>query len=206
MNFKADGIMYSFLKALAHNPREMGALFPSSPFLAKEMAAYAIKDREGVVIELGAGTGVVTKALLQAGVRADNIIVIESSSGMVKKLRSRFPTIQIIEGNAADLLTLLAFEKREVHTIISSLPLRSLHKSMTESILKQINALLSKEGRYIQFTYSFHQDQFFSLANFQRIISKRIWMNFPPAREWMCGLRNRATIIFTFSIPLACYL
>jgi phosphatidylethanolamine/phosphatidyl-N-methylethanolamine N-methyltransferase len=182
LNLKAKNIMYSFLKALVHNPREIGALFPSSPFLAKEMAGHAIKNREGVVVELGAGTGVVTKALLQSGVRADNIIVIESSSDMVKKLRRRFPTIQIIEGNAADLLTLLAFEKREVHTVISSLPLRSLRKSTTKSILQQINTLLSKEGRYIQFTYSFYEDQFFSLANFQRIISKRIWMNLPPAR------------------------
>jgi len=174
--------MYSFLKALAHNPRETGAIFPSSRFLAKEMAAHVVKNQAGVVVELGAGTGVVTKALLQAGIQPNNIIVIESSPSMVKKLRRRFPTIQIIEGNAAELITLLAHEKREVHTIISSLPLRSLPKSVTQTILQQINTLLASNGRYIQFTYSFTKDQFFSLTNFQHIISKRIWMNLPPAR------------------------
>ncbi len=174
--------MYSFLKALVHNPREIGAIFPSSSFLAKEMAAHVIKNRDGVIVELGAGTGVITKELIKSGVQPGNMIVIESSSSMVKKLRRRFPAIQIIEGSAANLLTLLAFEKREIHTIISSLPLRSLHKPMAESILKQINKRLSKHGRYIQFTYSFNEDPFFSLVNFQRIISKRIWMNVPPAR------------------------
>jgi phospholipid N-methyltransferase len=174
--------MYSFLKALLDNPREMGAIFPSSSFLAKEMVAHVNKNRDGVIVELGAGTGVITKALLKSGVEPDSIIVVESSNAMVKKLRRRFPAIQIIEGNAADLKSLLISEKREINTIISSLPLRSLHKPIAEMILQQINLLLSKKGRYIQYTYSFNEDPFFSLENFQRIISKRIWMNLPPAR------------------------
>ncbi|MCD6039692.1 MAG: ribosomal adenine dimethylase [Gammaproteobacteria bacterium] len=174
--------MYSFLKALLHNPRETGAIFPSSRFLAKEMAAHVLQNQEGVVVELGAGTGVVTKALLQSGIQPQNIIVVESSKSMVKKLQRCFPTIQIIEGDAAELTTLLAHEKREIHTILSSLPLRSLPKATTQSILKQINTLLSSRGRYIQFTYSFTQDQFFSPPHFQHIVSKRIWMNLPPAR------------------------
>ncbi len=179
---KRNEAMYSFLKALASNPRGTGAIFPSSRFLAEEMAAHVVQHREGVIVELGAGTGVVTKALLRSGVRPQNIIVIESSNAMIKKLRCLFPTIQIIEGNAAELTRLLAHEKREIQTIISSLPLRSLPKKMTQSILEHINTLLAKDGRYIQFTYSFTQDEFFSLTNFQHIISKRIWMNLPPAR------------------------
>ncbi len=174
--------MFSFLKALVNNPREIGALFPSSSFLAKEMAAHVVKNPQGVVVELGAGTGVITKELLKTGLQPNNIIVVESSKDLVKKLRRRFPAIRIIEGNAAELMTLLTFEKREVHTIISSLPLRSLPKPIAETILKQINLRLSKEGRYIQYTYSFNENPFFSLANFERVASKRIWMNLPPAR------------------------
>src|SRR5579862_7102231 len=110
--------MFSFLKALARNPREIGAISPSSSFLAKEMAAHVVKNPEGVVVELGGGTGVITQALLKTGLRPNNIIVVESSSELVRKLRRRFPGIQIIEGNAADLMSLLALEKREVQTII----------------------------------------------------------------------------------------
>ena len=174
--------MYSFLKALAHNPRATGAIFPSSRFLAKEMVSHVLRNREGIVVELGAGTGAVTKALLQSGIDPSTIVAIESSDNLVKKFHHRFPLVQIIEGNAADLILLLAQEKRVVHTIISSLPLRSLPKSMTLSILKQIDQVLSKNGRYIQFTYSFSQDSFFALENFQHILSKRVWMNLPPAR------------------------
>ncbi len=174
--------MYSFLKALAHNPRATGAIFPSSPFLAKEMVSHIVQNHEDIVVELGAGTGAVTKALLQSGIDPNTIVAIESSSDLVKKLRHRFPAVQVIEGNAADLALLLATEKREVHTIISSLPLRSLPKPVTQSILNQIDSVLSKQGRYIQFTYSFTQDSSFALANFKHILSKRIWMNLPPAR------------------------
>jgi phosphatidylethanolamine/phosphatidyl-N-methylethanolamine N-methyltransferase len=174
--------MYSFFKALMHNPRGIGAIFPSSKFLAQEMASHVLQNNKGVVVELGAGTGVVTQALMRAGIPPENIILIENSRALVKKLRRCFPTLHIIEGTAADLTTLLAYEQRKICTIISSLPLRSLPKQVTLSILDQINYLLAANGRYIQFTYSFAQDQFFALLDRKRISSKRIWLNLPPAR------------------------
>lgn len=173
---------FHFFKAFANNPRATGAIYPSSKNLVKEMVSYVLQEKEGVVIELGAGTGVVTEALLQSGIKPENIIAIEYSSALAKKLQVRFPAIQIIEGNAANLTMLLSSEKRKVNTIISSLPLRSLPLPITKAILEQINNVLALNGRYIQFTYSFKKDGFYSLINFKKILSKRIWMNLPPAR------------------------
>ena len=113
---------------------------------------------------------------------AEKIIVIEYSSPLVKKLHHRFPKVQIIEGNAANLISLLGDEKRRVKNIVSSIPLRSLPKSITQTILNQVKDILPTGGRYIQFTYSFQQEQVYSLRNSKRIISKRVWMNLPPAR------------------------
>ncbi|MHB1947561.1 MAG: class I SAM-dependent methyltransferase [Gammaproteobacteria bacterium] len=173
---------FCFFKAFVSNPRLTGAIYPSSTYLVKEMVSHVFQENDGIVIELGAGTGVVTAALLQSGINPKNIIAIEYSSELIKKLRTRFPTIQIIEGNAANLSMLLNNEKRTINTIISSLPLRSLPFPVTKAILEEIRNVLSLGGRYIQFTYSFQKDSFYSLNNFKKIVSNRVWINLPPAR------------------------
>jgi phospholipid N-methyltransferase len=173
--------LLSFFKAWVDNPRTTGALVPSSKHLAKEMASHTFLN-EGVVVELGAGTGVVTEALIAAGVSVSNIIVIEYSAELVKKLRLRYPKINIIEGNAAHLQQLLKNETRPINTVISSLPLRSLPKKTTRQVLQSIDQLLVVGGRYIQFTYGLNQKQYSPLIHCEHIFSKWIWLNFPPAR------------------------
>lgn len=173
--------IFTFIKVMVVNPRETGAIIPSSKNLAAVMVAQVIKNK-GIVLELGAGTGVVTKELLRSGILPENIIVIEYSHDFVKNLKHQFPELRIIEGNAANLMTLLGNDAHKVNTIISSIPLRSLPRSLAESIIQQIKTILPKSGRYIQFTYSLKRDIAFSLDNCNLIFSKRIWLNVPPAR------------------------
>lgn len=172
----------TFLKTVVSHPRTTGAIFPSSKYLANEMASHVLKQPGGIVVELGAGTGVVTDALLQSGIKSKDIIVIEYSHKLVKLLRHRFPKIVTIEGTAEHLSTLLLDEKRKINTIISSIPLRSLPINVSQTILDEIQRVLPSGGRYIQFTYSFKQDRFSSLKHFEKYLFKRIWRNLPPAR------------------------
>jgi phospholipid N-methyltransferase len=53
-----------FLKALWQQPRRMGAVVPSSPYLAAAMVKPIDVNAPGYVIEIGAGTGAITRALL----------------------------------------------------------------------------------------------------------------------------------------------
>ncbi len=174
---------FVFIKSFISHPRRTGSIFPSSIYLAKEMVSHVPKAKPGIVIELGAGTGIVTEALIQTGIRPEDIIVIEFSHELVKNLRRKFPNIHIIEGNAAHLNTLLKNEKRKIKAVISSLPLRSLPKSTTQAILEQIKTILPIKATYIHFTYSFRKNHHhYSLPHFHSIVSKRIWLNLPPAR------------------------
>jgi len=58
-----------FLRGLVNDPKGVSAPTPSSPALARVIAAEVDLSREGLVIELGPGTGVVTEALLERGLR-----------------------------------------------------------------------------------------------------------------------------------------
>jgi phosphatidylethanolamine/phosphatidyl-N-methylethanolamine N-methyltransferase len=173
---------FTFLKVLVRNPRITGAVLPSSNRLAMEMVSHVEKNQEGFIVELGAGTGVVTSALLKAGIQPERIIAIELSEELAKKLQKRFPRIQVIEGNAVYLDILLGDAAPGVKTIISGLPLRSLPKPVSETILQKISNILKSGGKYIQFTYSLKQNPSFVPMNVKKKYSKMVWLNLPPAR------------------------
>lgn len=170
-----------FLKAVLHNPRHMGAALPSSRSLAREMAVHVPVKSSKIIVELGAGTGVITEALLKRGIKPDHLIVIENSLELAQKLKDRFPNVRIIRGNAVNLIELLG-KKAQVSVVISSLPLLSLPKRTSNKILSQITSVLPKGGRYIQYTYSFSENKFKLLKQLKKISSKRVWTNIPPAR------------------------
>ena len=174
--------VFTFIKALIKNPRATGAILPSSNRLAKEMASHVSLKKDELIVELGAGTGVVTGALIAAGIHPSKIIAIECSPILAKKLCERYPGVQVIEGDAAELLSLLGNKSAQVKTVISGLPLRSLSKVTAQTILHQISNLLISGGKYIQFTYQYKQNLFFSPICFKRKSSKMIWRNMPPAR------------------------
>ncbi len=164
------------------NPRAMGAVFPSSKHLAQRMVASIETPGKGLIVELGAGTGVITEAILQAGILPEQVVAIEYLPHLAQKLRERFPKIEVIEGDAAQLIDLLKNKDYPVETIISSLPLRSLSKEVRKAILTQIPAVLSPEGRYVQFTYDVRRDKSYYPDNYCLMHSSIVWRNIPPAK------------------------
>ena len=184
---------FTFLKTFALNPRTTGAVFPSSKYLANKMVSYVKSSEEGLVVELGAGTGVVTEAMLLAGIAPQRIIAVEYVPHLARRLSERFPDIEVIEGNAIHLDKFLAHKARPLDTIISSLPLRSLKKSVRETVLEQIPAILAPDGRYIQFTYDIRSDASYYPSNYILQQSAIVWRNIPSAKVEM----------FTFSDTLA---
>src|SRR5436190_15924440 len=105
-----------FLKRWLRRPFAMGAVVPSGRLLAEAMAGTALREivgRDGHVIELGAGTGEVTKALLAAGIPAGRLALVERDPELAAFLRRHFRDTRIIEGDAARLPRLLAASKVE---------------------------------------------------------------------------------------------
>src|SRR5277367_5987169 len=89
-----------FLREWIVNPQRTGAVAPSSPQLAAAMARWLPSDPESYVLELGPGTGAVTQALLERGLREDRLVAIERNPKMARLLREKFPRSHIITGDA----------------------------------------------------------------------------------------------------------
>ena len=171
-----------FFHEFIKSPRNVGSIFPSSKKLAHCMAQQIPKNSNRFVIELGAGTGSVTAGLLEYGIEPTRLIVIEKSPKLVRHLQKRFPSVMIIEGDAANLLEILTQHDRlDIEAIISSLPLCSLPLLTVQTITDQIYQLISEKGKYIQFTYDLLKRRIKPYKDFYHLSSKTVWLNFPPA-------------------------
>jgi phosphatidylethanolamine/phosphatidyl-N-methylethanolamine N-methyltransferase len=146
------------------------------------MAQCINPQSEGYVVELGGGTGPVTAALLARGIAPERLIVIEQSAALSRHLRRRFPFIKVVCGNAEQLPELLANYDGPVSSIVSSLPLRSLKAESVQAIVSQCHAVLSPGGVLVQFTYAFWGSSPLEAPGCEKVSSRMVWRNFPPAR------------------------
>jgi phosphatidylethanolamine/phosphatidyl-N-methylethanolamine N-methyltransferase len=174
-----------FLQELVNAPRQIGAILPSSRNLAAAMARWLPHQSDAYALELGPGTGVVTQALLDRGLREDRLVAIEKSPKMADHLRQRFPRARIITGDAFQLDKLLAKHLRRnesVGMVFSSLPLLNFEPKIADNLAKKIRAVLQPSGRLVQYSYHLGNRQPKAAAHFSYVASDLIWVNLPPAR------------------------
>ena len=171
------------LRELANDPRGMGTLCPSSAALANEMAAAVSPNmvRRGILIEIGAGTGPVTAALLRQGVPSGRMMVIEKSPALAECLSRRFPDVDVRCCGAEEMSACVALGAR-VSAIVSSLPFRSLPKEVSMSIMSEVERTLVPGGVFVQFTYAVIGSMPFIPSRFRKVRSRFVPFNLPPAK------------------------
>ncbi|MGK0310036.1 MAG: phospholipid N-methyltransferase [Lentimonas sp.] len=174
--------IFIFLKQYLRNPRKTGSIYPSSPALGKAMVSFLEDTQQSTVIELGPGTGSITKTLLKSSISLDNFYACEISSVFAKHLRKRFPGIHVREGDASELTQVFAELVGKVDCIFSSLPLKSLPSALVEQIIDQEYEILKPQGIVIQFTYDLRPQKTALTSKFKHIGSSIVTANFPPAR------------------------
>ena len=177
-----------FLYAWLRNPRQTGALLPSGTRLAQAMAAQVDPGR-GLVVELGVGTGAITRALIARGVKEDQLILVEKDPALFGEMEGRFPGVVALRGDAAHLGRLL--DRAGVGcpgTLVSSLPLLSMTRQQRLRVLIQIFSSLRVGGVLVQFTYSPLPPIPDVLAAALGVSGRRVaqvFSNVPPAAVWV---------------------
>ncbi len=174
-----------FLQEWLANPKRTGSVVPSSRRLAAAMARWLPANPESFVLELGPGTGIVTKALLQNGLREEKLIAIENNPKLASLLHERFPRANIICGDAWKLDDLLRNRPQPIESVgavISSLPLLNFSEEQAEALAHKIRDVLEPQGNWVQFTYRIHKLRPRGAASFKLHASKIVWFNLPPAR------------------------
>jgi phospholipid N-methyltransferase len=148
-----------FLQAFLKNPLKVGALTPSSPELASELLHGITPDKDNIVLELGVGTGAVTKFLRDVIPTRESYLGIEIDRDLVRTLNKRYPDLNIICGNAAEAYSIHA-EKGlgKVRYLICCLPFVSLPKEVSEAVLADIEKFMDEgcELRLFQYAHGYY--------------------------------------------------
>jgi phospholipid N-methyltransferase len=140
-----------FFRSWVQNPFAIGAVAPSGRKLAQLMVKGVRADAR--VMELGPGTGTVTRAILDSGVDERNLYLVERDAAFVRLLRQRFPKATLLHEDA----TALGAHTRELagtfDFIVSGLPLVLFSRAQKERLLAHVLELLKPTGAFHQFTY-----------------------------------------------------
>lgn len=170
-----------FFKGLLQDPGRVSAPTPSSPALAKAIAARVDPLKPGLVVELGAGSGAVTEALLARGIAPERLIAIEYNDYFATYLTQRFCGVRVIRGDA------FQFEKHiplgePIAAIVSSVPLLNFPRPSRRALIERALVLQGVGGRFIQLSYGWKPPivSAFGVAPARDIV----WRNFPPAHVW----------------------
>lgn len=144
--------IFRFFWSWTSDPLRVAAIAPSGDSLAR-MMTREIGPNDGPVIELGAGTGVFTKALLAQGVREQDLTLVEYGSDFMRVLQLRFPQARVLWMDASQLVQYKLFPEASVGAVVSGLPLLSMSPRKIMSILTGAFGYLRPGGAFYQFTY-----------------------------------------------------
>ena len=140
-----------FFRNWLRDPFHVASIVPSSRWLAKAMATGLTPGAR--VLELGAGTGTLTTAILECGVRRNDLYLVENNSDFAGVLQQRFPGTHVLEADAAALPEYLGNLRGSFDYVVSGLPIVWFDKTTQARILSGAFELLRPSGCFHQFTY-----------------------------------------------------
>ena len=180
------GDWVKFFGTWMRHPGAMGAIAASSPRYCDEMVAQSTIGIDGPILELGAGLGVVTRALLRAGVDPRRIVSIEYDPEFAEALKTRFPEVEIICGDGLDLTETLADRQdQRFASILFAIPIVRFPQDRRRALLDRYFERILPGGNLTQLSYSWVPPVRPDPARYTVSSSPVVWANLPPARVWV---------------------
>jgi phosphatidylethanolamine/phosphatidyl-N-methylethanolamine N-methyltransferase len=136
------------------DPVGVASIIASSPSLGRLIAEQVCYAGDDYVVEIGAGTGTVTRAILSSGVPADKLIAVEIDHKMAEFLRTAYPEITVIERSAFDLKG--ALPPRiigKVGSVVCGLPIRFFPVEQQRELAATMLSLIRPGGRILAYTH-----------------------------------------------------
>lgn len=187
---KNSNATFHFIKTSLKSPKTIGAIAPSSQQLAKAMIKGLVLNSTDCLIELGPGTGSLTRQIALHLNHHHNYLGIEREEFFVKHLKNHFKELHFFCGSAEDMVEIHTQQQQHpVKAIISGLPFATLPKQVRINIIKAIDTLMQTGSifRTFQYVHSYFMPSAIQFrkemeALFGKPISRRMVLgNLPPA-------------------------
>ncbi len=184
-----------FIKNFIKSPCTIGAICPSSRFLARLITSDIGIEKASAIVELGPGTGVFTSRVLDMKKPDSIFFAVELNKELYDTFKVKFPSVKIYNENATKLSSMVKQEKIDsVDVVICGLPWASFPPQLQDDLLDAISDVLSPGGCFTTFAYL--QGLMIPAGmRFRRTLknhfstvktSQTEWRNFPPAFVYRC--------------------
>ncbi len=175
-----------FFRGWFDKPRAVGSIVPTSGITARRMASVVDVDSGRPVLELGPGTGVITRAILERGVPPEKLYCVEYSSDFAAHVRRLFPAVNVIEGNAFDLDATLGDKRGLVFdSIVSGVPLLNFPVAQRIAYIEQLLDHLPAGRPIVQLTYGPRSPVPAGRGNYTVEHLDFVVCNLPPTQLWI---------------------
>lgn len=174
-----------FFKGWMEGPKQVGAILPTSSITARRMASVINPGSGLPVLELGPGTGIITKAILQRGIKPADLVSIEYSTDFYQHLLKTIPDVRFINGDAFELDKILGdFKDRKFDAVISAIPMLSFPMEKRIWLLEDLLDRMPHGRPVMQITYGpvspiIAKPDRYRIKHFDFVVR-----NLPPAQLW----------------------
>ena len=175
-----------FFKGMMQGPKTVGAIAPTSSITAKRMASVIDVTSGLPVLELGPGTGVITKQILARGVAPEKIVSVEYSQDFYRRLVEDYAGVNFIRGDAFDLKNSLgSFADQTFDCVISAVPMLSFPMEARIRLLEDLLSRIPAGRPVVQITYGpvspvIAKPDRYHIQHFDFVVR-----NIPPAQLWI---------------------
>jgi phospholipid N-methyltransferase len=179
-----------FLGQFLRAPASIGAVAPSSRQLAAAVCAPIPERGEPTVVELGPGTGSFTAEIQQRLAGRGHHLAVELNEPMAERLATRFPDVDVVHGDAAQVGELLGERGlRQADVVVSGLPWAAFPLGLQQDLLSAVATSMSPVAAFTTFSY-IHAIPLSSARRFRELLAERfeevvrgrtVWRNTPPA-------------------------
>ncbi len=178
-----------FLREFFKNRGMVGAVSPSTRFLAEKMLENIDFSKAKLIVELGPGTGVFTDLILDRMSEDARLVVFELNDKFYNALKKRIddPRAQIVHDSAEYISKYLTDqEQNKCDAVVSALPLMMFPDELRSAVVDASYSAMHKKGKFIQFQYSLQSKKYLQ-AIFKTVDVTFTIKNFPPAFVYTCG-------------------
>ncbi|MGY1745917.1 class I SAM-dependent methyltransferase [Blastococcus sp. SYSU D00695] len=143
-----------FLRAFLANPRQVGAVLPTSRWAVRDMLDLAEVPDAKLVVELGGGTGSQTGELLARMGPDAELISVEIDPNLAELLAGRYPDprLHVVCDSAENLDEHL--DGRQADVVVSALPYTSFASALRRRILDVLPQIVAPDGDVLIIQYS----------------------------------------------------
>lgn len=175
-----------FFRGWMGNTKTVGSVTPTSRICARSMASVVNPESGLPVLEIGPGTGPITRAILERGVKPEMLWSVEYSEDFYEHLKLEIPGVNFVLGDAFKLDATLG-ENRHLtfDSVVSGVPLLNFPMATRVAFIEDLLSRIPAGRPVMQLTYGPKSPVPAGAGNFSVKHHDFILRNVPPANLWI---------------------